>query len=313
MLNETAAQRRADEMNESLGPVIRDLLSDGKTTDILLNPGGPVYADGPDGMTYTGYDMPAADASAVLRMVAFAKRQPLTWQSPIIINGSLPGYGYRISGTRGDPVTPAGPSFAIRIPIVTEAHGFATAEPPPPPPAANDSSFAGDHLKFLEDRSRRRKNIVIAGAPGAGKSFLAGLLINQMRGERVLAFEDKEELVISAPNHVRFISVEGVVSQRRLLELCLRYRGHRIIAGELLDGETTRALIHAANTGCSGFVTTAHANSAAHVPQRLASLCSNLREPMSAEEIADAIDVAAFVQHFPETNTRAITEVVEFR
>ena len=223
------------------------------------------------------------------------------------------GTGIGSPGHGASPLLPPAHRFAIRIPIAKEANGFASAPPPPPPTAAELSSFGGDHLLRLEEDARNRKNIVIAGATGAGKSFLAGLLINQMQNERVLVFEDKAELVISPPNHVRFISVEGVVSQRRLLELCLRYRGNRIVAGELLDGETTRALVHAANTGHRGFVTTAHANSAAHVPQRLASLCSNLREPMSAEEIADAIDVAAFCQHFPGINTRAITEVVEFR
>lgn len=311
-MNTELAQRRADELKESLGPKIRDLLEDEITTDILLNPGGDVYRDGKGGMQFTGYTMPDGDAAAILRLVAFGKRNPLTYQHPIIINGSLPGYGYRISGTRGDPVTLDGPSFAIRVPLATEATGFASA-PPPPPPESSGSSFDGDYLRQIEELVRRRKNGVIAGATGSGKTYLASLLTRQMAAERVLAFEDKAELVIAAPNHVRFISVDGIVSQRRLLELCLRYRGDRIIAGELLDGETTRALIHSANTGHRGFLTTAHANSARHVPQRLWSLCSNLPESMGMDEVTDAIDFAVFCQHFPETNTRAITEVVEFR
>lgn len=306
-----AAQRRVDEMNESLGPVIREMLADGITTDIMLNPGGRIYRDGKGGMSFTGYTMPNGDASVVMRLVAFNKRQPLTRNSPMIINGELPGTGFRISGTIGDPVTPDGPSFAIRIPIVQIAHGFASAPRPPAPPNVS-TSFDGDYLKQLQSAVRRRKNVLISGATGSGKTFLAGILLKELINERVLAFEDKPELVISSPNHVRFISIKGIVTQRELLEQCLRYRGDRIVAGELLDGETTRALIQSANTGHRGFISTVHANSARHAPARVAALCSNLRESMPLADIEDAIDVVAFCEKLPD-ESRAITEVIEFR
>jgi type IV secretion system protein VirB11 len=296
-------------MNESLGPVIRGLLTDGITTDIMLNPGGRVYRDGKGGMSFTGYTMPAGDANAIMRLVAFNKRQPLTRGSPMIINGELPGTGYRISGTI-EPVTPDGPSFAIRVPIVEIGHGFASAAKPRATCEGGIVGFEGDYLRQLQDAVRRKKNILIAGATGSGKTFLASILLREMAHERVLAFEDKPELVISSENHVRFISIKGVVSQRELLEQCLRYRGDRIVAGELLDGETARALVHSANTGHRGFVSTIHANSAAHVPARVVSLCSNLRESISVDDIKDAIDVVAYCEKFPD-ESRAITEVIE--
>ncbi|MFX5001648.1 ATPase, T2SS/T4P/T4SS family, partial [Acinetobacter baumannii] len=63
---------------------------------------------------------------------------------------------------------------------------------------------AGDYVGFLDEAVRARKNIIISGATGSGKTTLSKALIAKIPlDERIITIEDTPELVIPQPNNVR--------------------------------------------------------------------------------------------------------------
>src|SRR3954467_10043679 len=87
---------------------------------------------------------------------------------------------------------------------------------------------AGRWRAFLELAVRARRNIIISGATGSGKTTLAkGLVACIPASERILTIEDTPELEIPHANHVRlFSSKDGLglarIGPRELLESALR-------------------------------------------------------------------------------------------
>ncbi|ACP22489.1 VirB11 type IV secretion protein (plasmid) [Sinorhizobium fredii NGR234] len=125
---------------------------------------------------------------------------------------------------------------------------------------------AGAYTEFLRKAVLARKNIIISGATGSGKTTLSKALIRYIPDhERILSIEDTPELVIPQPNHVRlFYSKDGQgvakIGAKELLESCLRMRPDRILLQELRDG-TAFYFIRNVNSGHPGSITTVHADS----------------------------------------------------
>lgn len=120
---------------------------------------------------------------------------------------------------------------------------------------------------FLQEAVYARKNIIISGATGSGKTTLSKALIRHIpSSERIISIEDTPELVISQANHVRLFYSKGgqglaKVGPKDLLESCLRMRPDRILLQELRDG-TAFYYIRNVNSGHPGSITTVHADSA---------------------------------------------------
>ncbi|MDR6901411.1 type IV secretion system protein VirB11 [Rhizobium miluonense] len=136
---------------------------------------------------------------------------------------------------------------------------------------------AGNYATFLRAAVLARKNIIISGATGSGKTTLSKALIRYIpEHERIISIEDTPELVISQPNHVRlFYSKAGQglakISAKDLLESCLRMRPDRILLQELRDGSAFY-YIRNVNSGHPGSITTVHADSAALAFEQLTLL-----------------------------------------
>ncbi|PKA42361.1 P-type DNA transfer ATPase VirB11 [Rhizobium sullae] len=120
---------------------------------------------------------------------------------------------------------------------------------------------------FLRHAVQARKNIIISGATGSGKTTLSKALIRHIpASERIISIEDTPELVIPQSNHVRLFYSKGgqglaKVGAKDLLESCLRMRPDRILLQELRDG-TAFYYIRNVNSGHPGSITTVHADSA---------------------------------------------------
>lgn len=125
----------------------------------------------------------------------------------------------------------------------------------------------GAYKQFLREAVLARKNIIISGATGSGKTTLSKALIRYIPDtERVIAIEDTPELVIPQPNHVRLFYSKGgqgtaKIGAKDLLESCLRMRPDRILLQEIRDG-TAFYYIRNVNSGHPGSITTVHADSA---------------------------------------------------
>jgi type IV secretion system protein VirB11 len=113
-----------------------------------------------------------------------------------------------------------------------------------------------------------RKNIVVSGPTGSGKTTWTKALIREIpASERLITIEDAKELVLDGhPNHVRLFyskDDQGLarVSPKQLLECCLRMKPDRILLAELRSEEAFDYLRNV-NSGHPGSITSVHATSA---------------------------------------------------
>ena len=170
---------------------------------------------------------------------------------------------------------------------------------------------------LLEDYVLARKNILIAGGTGSGKTTLASILGKFIPADdRILVIEDTAEIQLTQANLVRFEArreQNGVpaVAIRDLLKAALRHRPDRIILGEVRGGEAFD-LLQLLNTGHSGTLSTIHANSAQQGLARFTScvLQSGVDLPYRAikTNIADSLNVVIQVERRP--GRRYISEVL---
>ncbi|WP_208431350.1 P-type DNA transfer ATPase VirB11 [Bartonella doshiae] len=130
-------------------------------------------------------------------------------------------------------------------------------------------------LEFLEECVLRKRNIIIAGKTGSGKTTFARSLIEKVPvEERIITIEDVHELFLpNHPNHVHMIygNSAGRVSPDECLDACMRQSPDRIFLAELRGNEAWEYL-NSLNTGHPGSITTTHANSALQTFERCATL-----------------------------------------
>jgi pilus assembly protein CpaF len=170
----------------------------------------------------------------------------------------------------------------------------------------------------LETYVLGRKNILIAGGTGTGKTTLLNILGKFIPpDERILLIEDTSEIQMDQANLVRFEARQPqnslpAVSIRDLLKAALRHRPDRIILGEIRGGEAFD-LLQLLNTGHSGSLSTVHATSARQGLARFTSclLQSGVDLPYKAikTNIGDSVNVVVQLERRP--GRRFVSEVVE--
>ena len=122
--------------------------------------------------------------------------------------------------------------------------------------------------EFMHLAVRSRKNILVSGPTGSGKTTWTKALIREIpEEERLITIEDAKELVLDHhPNHVRLFyskDDQGLsrVTPKQLLESCLRMKPDRILLAELRSEEAFDYLRNV-NSGHPGSITSIHAASA---------------------------------------------------
>jgi type IV secretion system protein VirB11 len=127
---------------------------------------------------------------------------------------------------------------------------------------------AGQHEAFMRLAVKARKNILVSGPTGSGKTTWTKALIREIPvDERLVTIEDAQELVLDRhANHVRLFyskddQGQARVTPKQLLECCLRMRPDRILLAELRAEEAFDYLRNV-NSGHPGSITSVHAASA---------------------------------------------------
>lgn len=124
---------------------------------------------------------------------------------------------------------------------------------------------ARDYLSFIRLAIKARKNTIISGGTGTGKTtFLNACLKEIPFYERLVSLEDAREVVIQQLNCVHLLAAKGdqginALSMLDLFEACLRLRPDRILLSEL-RGKEAFPFLRAANSGHPGSLTTVHAD-----------------------------------------------------
>jgi pilus assembly protein CpaF len=172
---------------------------------------------------------------------------------------------------------------------------------------------------LLEASVKARKNIVVAGGTGSGKTTMLNVLSSFIpEDERIVTIEDSAELqldhehLVSLETRPPNVEGEGGYTIRDLVKNALRMRPDRIIVGEV-RGEEAFDMLQAMNTGHDGSLTTVHANSANNLVARIETMClQGMEMPVSAirRQFTQAIDLIVFIRRL-KGGRRLITQVTE--
>jgi pilus assembly protein CpaF len=174
----------------------------------------------------------------------------------------------------------------------------------------------------LVNAVRGRRNILISGGTGTGKTTLLNALAAAIPAEdRIVLIEETSEILIDKPNLVRFEARRSqvplgqetplpAVTISDLLRATLRHRPDRIIVGEV-RGPEAFDLLQALNTGHQGALSTIHANSAEQALARLAHSVLTANTGLPHQSVREAIALAIhLVVHIERVGrTRRVTEV----
>lgn len=149
---------------------------------------------------------------------------------------------------------------------------------------------AGEWQAFLDLAVRSRRNIIISGPTGSGKTTLSKALIRKIPDhERLLTIEDARELTVPQRNVVHLVyskdgQARAQTTAKDMLESALRMRPDRILLQELRDG-TAFFYVRNVNSGHPGSITTVHADSAELAFEQLTLL---VKESQGGADLARA-------------------------
>jgi len=212
-----------------------------------------------------------------------------------IVSAQLPD-GSRVHIT-GPPVThPDRMNIQIRKFVVTASDLSDLVDRE----ALNQGSAA-----LLQDAIRRDATILVAGAPGAGKTTLVNCLLKEVPPDRrVVTCEEVFEIDVDLPDmtqmQTRDTGLDGgaEISLRDLVREALRQRPDRIVVGEVRGPEALDLLL-ALNAGCSG-VATIHANSGRDALEKLVSYGvlagDNIAIPFLRRTVSSVVDIVVYVK-----------------
>ena len=288
------------------GPLQR-WLDDPNVTDVLVNGPDDVYVERAGRLVRTDARFRDAGelADLVYRIAASVGRE-LTVEHPFVDARMR-------DGSRANAVIEpvGGPSLSIRRfrCVSVELAG-------PAPSWQASSGLPEDVIAWLRSAVIERRNVLISGATGSGKStFLRSLSSIIPLDERLVVIEDTNELALPHPHVVHLECVPGRdgsgVRVADLVVNALRMRPDRIIVGEVRSPTEASALLEALSTGHDGAITTLHAGSAADAIARLELLLARAGELAAAaveRHIRRAIDGIVHVVRRPD-GSRAVAEV----
>ena len=289
-----AHARRIEQMRRILGPEIAALFDDTGVVEIMANPDGRVFVERlGSGISPLG-EIDASRVQSLLGLMADYLHTTVSRDRPIV-EGAMPIEFLRSRFAGAIPPMVEGASFSIRLP----ARSVYTLDQ-----YVEAGIITAAQLDTLSDAVLSRKNILVSGGTGSGKTTLANALIDRISklsdiGTRIVIIEDTRELQCTAPNVVQFLTDDDAgIDMTRLLKLTLRYRPDRILVGEVRD-KAALALLKAWNTGHPGGIATLHANNPEAALLRLDQLCQEAGVPAQQTLIHEAVDIVLQIARDP--------------
>lgn len=289
--------------------VLQELLEDDTVTEIMVNGPKQIFVERAGRITKWKKSFSSQEKleDVIQQIVGKCNRT---------VNEAMPIADARlVSGARVNVVLPP---IALDGPVLT-IRRF------PKEPITMDTllrmgSLSQECADFLEKLVKARYSMVIGGGTGSGKTTFLGALSGYIPAEeRIITIEDNAELqLLQLPNLVRLearmATLDGSagIGIRDLIRTALRMRPSRIIVGEVRGGELFDALT-AFNSGHTGSLLTAHANSTADMLSRLETMVlMGVEIPLDAirRQIASGIDIFIHLGRMPD-GSRKLLEVSE--
>lgn len=268
MTNELSESKRRlyEKLYSDLGDDIIQFLQDKDVNEVMLNPDGKLWIDSSSHGLLPISNLNRAQAFSIINDIAGIHEFVVTQHSPRL-EAELPFFksmqGERF--TAQIPPIVSAPSFTIRkkSDIIFKLDDYIVT-----------NRLTEQQADILKSLVRDRKNILVCGGPGSGKTTVTNALIIEAvkndENQRFLILEDLPELQCSAPNRVAMLTSDDV-NLTGLLRAAMRMRPDRILIGEVRGAEALD-MLKAWNTGCPGGICTVHANGAEEAVQRILDL-----------------------------------------
>ncbi len=289
---------------------IAQLLNDDSVTEIMVNRFDRVYIERAGQLHETDARFETEDAllSAVHNIAQWVGRE-VNLEHPIL-DARLP------DGSRVHAIIPPGCRSGTCLTIRKFKLGGLSLDD-----LILFGSLNEEAREFLEICVRLRKNIIVSGGTGTGKTSLLGAVSTAVPAEeRIIVIEDTSELKLRQ-KHCVYLEVQrpdqygrGELTIRQLFVASLRMRPDRIIVGEVRGGEALD-MLQAMLSGHSGSLTTVHANSTRDALVRLEtlSMMSDVEIPVhvARAQVASAIHLIVQLDRYSEDGSRKISRITE--
>lgn len=283
---------------------LADVLSDPDVTEIAINGVDQVFVERRS--RWEALDRGFSEAQLLDLGTAVARLSDQEWNSRYpLLSASVPFHSETLDvgvdralrfQMVAPPAVPAGTySMTIRKPSQVDytLENFANrglftrVKPLSLAPTEEDIGLARsldrrNYQAFMSQAVRARKNIVVAGATGSGKTtFMKSLVREIPLSERLVTLEDVRELTLPHPNRVHLLYSKGLqssnaVTPRDLLEASLRMKPDRILLAEV-RGEECLYYVRNAASGHPGSITSVHAGSPALAFEQMAIMIKDSR------------------------------------
>lgn len=270
----------------ALGP-LEDLMEDAAVTEIMVNRKDQIYVEKNGKITLSPkiFNSDMSLLGIISRIVSPIGRR---------IDESSPMVDARLQD--GSRVNAVIPPMALNGPCIT-IRKF-SKDPFTVDNLVEFNTISRSIADFLKICVENRKNVVISGGTGSGKTTTLNILSSFIpEDERIVTIEDAAELQLVQDHVVRLesrppnIEGKGEIKIRHLVKNALRMRPDRIVVGECRGGETLD-MLQAMNTGHDGSLTTGHANSPIDMLSRLETMVMMSGEDLPSRAIREQISAA---------------------
>ena len=260
---------------------LKPFLSADENTEIVVNkPGEVLTLSQGVWSTHSVPELTLNKCMDIARLTATFSKQTISYKTPIL-SATLPN-GERIQVVMPPACLDGTVSFTIRRPSIKrytlddyEAKGMfdkTEVQNTGLPAVDNDLLKLNENRQFSEFLKlavKSKKNIIISGSTGSGKTTFCQTLLDIVpQDERLISIENVDELKLyeSHPNTVNLFysaNKQGVseTTQQELLESSLRMKPDRVFVAELIRGDEAFYYLRNINSGHPGSMTTIHANS----------------------------------------------------
>ncbi len=289
--------------------ILQDLVDDESITEIMVNDWENIFIEKDGkitryGKTFTGRER----LNDIIQIIAGRCNRVVNEQNPVA-DARLEN-GDRVNIVL-PPVSLSGPVLTIRR---FPKHAITMKQ------LIRWGSITKEAAAFLESLVKAGYSILVGGGTSTGKTTFLNALSNYIpSGERIVTIEDNAELQIQGVENLVRLEARNAgfeenreITIRDLIKTALRMRPSRIIIGEVRGSEAGDFLT-CLNTGHSGSLGSAHANSARDMIGRLEMMVRmgmDLPIPVIRSQIASGVDIIVHLYRDSE-GKRKVEEIME--
>lgn len=255
LAREEKSRRIIENFFDDLG-ILKDYINDKSITDIqIIGTGEIIIEKFAVGKVFTNKFLKPQQVRGLILSVAKLKDIEIDYSRKLVkVETNLPKpYNLRFTGLL--PQAVENPEIAMRRPA---ARIFTLEE------YLANGQLKKEEYDLIIEYIKERKNILIGGSTGSGKTTFANAILRKMAeftpNDRFYIVEDVQELQCPAHDKTFLLIDENCAAEA--VRTALRWTPNRIIFGEVRYGEVAYELIKSWNTGHTGNLTTIHADTA---------------------------------------------------